>query len=87
MKVCKPVDKGIQGEKYDRSIGMILTYRGPDDVTKIDAQYCYNLMAKAMNCDAGGEFIVSYGNPHQWWEAKADPNRHDCAYNGYETIM
>lgn len=87
MKVCKPVDKNTRGKDYDRSIGVTLIYRGPDLATNIDAQYCYNLMAKAVNCGAGGEFTVPYGQPRQWWEAKADPNRHNCKINGYETVM
>lgn len=87
MSVCKEVEKNTHGKKYDRSIGVILTYRGPDDVTQMDTQYCYNLMAKSMNCGAGGEFIVPYGIPHQWWEAKADPNRKDCKDNKYVTVL
>lgn len=44
-------------------------------------------MAKALNCGAGGEFVLGFGGPRQWWEAKADPNRKDCAYNTYGTIL
>lgn len=88
MKVCKPVDKNTQGKNYDRSIGMTLIYRGPDALVKMDRYYCWSLMSKANGCDAGGAFVIPYGGkPYQWFEATADPNRHDCASNGYEIIM
>lgn len=32
MAVCKEVPKNTQGKDYDRSIGLILIYRGPDSV-------------------------------------------------------
>lgn len=44
-------------------------------------------MAQAMNCGAGGEFVVGYSSPRQWWEVKADPNRNDCKSNKYETVL
>lgn len=87
MSVCKPVDKNTHGKDYDRSIGIILTYRGPGTQIKMDTQYCYQLLSQAINCDAGGQFIVPYGKPVYWFEAMADPNRHDCATNGYEIVM
>lgn len=39
MAVCKEVPKNIQGKDYDRSIGVIMIYRGPDTVfAPIDAR-------------------------------------------------
>lgn len=88
MALCKEVPKNTQGKNYDRSIGVILTYRGPNDFVQIDAQRCYMLMQKAMGCGAGGEFVTSDGeNPVHWWEAKADPNRKDCKYNKIDNIV
>lgn len=87
MSVCKPVDKNTQGKDYDRSIGIILTYRGPDVQTSMDRYYCFSLLSKAIGCGAGGTFIVPYGKPPQWFEATADPNRDDCASNGYEVVI
>lgn len=93
MSICKPVDKNTEGRDYDRSIAVKVTYRGRGDTqvdsfSGFDSRYCYALMAKALECDAGGEWIVSYGGiPRDFWEAKADPNRNNCADNGYTTIL
>lgn len=93
MSVCKPVDKNTQGKDYDRSIAVKVTYRGrsnteADRFTGFDSNYCFRLMAQALDCDAGGEWIVRYGSsPMDFWEAKADPNRNNCADNGYVTIL
>lgn len=39
MTVCKEVPKNTQGKDYDRSIAVILTYRGPDNVfVNLDAR-------------------------------------------------
>jgi hypothetical protein len=72
---------------------VVVTYRGRSNVhhdsfSGFDAKYCYNLMATALNCGAGGEFVVPYGDsPRDFWEAKADPNRNTCSDNGYVTIL
>lgn len=93
MSVCKPVDKNTQGKNYDRSIAVKVTYRGRGDTqvdsfADFDSKYCYALMAKALECGAGGEWIVPYGGiPRDFWEAKADPNRGTCSDNGYVTIL
>lgn len=93
MSVCKPVDKNTQGRNYDRSIAVKVTYRGRsntevDRFTGFDSNYCFRLMALALDCGAGGEWIVQYGDsPLDFWEAKADPNRNTCSDNGYVTIL
>lgn len=39
MTVCKEVPKNTQGKDYDRSIAVIMTYRGPDSVfVNLDAR-------------------------------------------------
>ncbi|KAK2606971.1 hypothetical protein N8I77_005687 [Diaporthe amygdali] len=85
---CKQVPANTQGKDYERSIGVSLTYRGPDYAFKdINANYCYDLLAKPLGCGAGGEFIIQYGDAHEWWEVKADPNKGDCFKNGYSSAL
>ncbi|KAL1883928.1 hypothetical protein Daus18300_000036 [Diaporthe australafricana] len=88
IRHCKAVPANTQGQAYDRSIGVSLTYRGPDEAyTEFNAQYCFDLLAKPLGCGAGGEFRLKFGSTPQWWEVIADPNRHTCSDNGYDSTL
>lgn len=71
----------------------MLTYRGASNIHEdllpgFGADGCFSILSAALDCGAGGEFIMRYNSsPPCFFEAKGDPNRGDCTENGYQLIL